>query len=132
MRSKKAWYALLVCVSLFGGSCKDTYDADRDPLTYGETYFQHALKTDKAVYKPGEQVQFSLNNSISGNFTVSYTHLGTVIKEEKLPGSTWSWAPPADDYKGYLVYVYKSDDPSKKPLYSIAVDVSSEWTKFPR
>ncbi|MGE8425784.1 MAG: glycoside hydrolase family 66 protein, partial [Sphingobacterium siyangense] len=55
-----------------------------------------------------------------------------MIKEESLSQNTWNWTPPATDFRGYMVYLFKTDDPAKKPLYSIAVDVSSDWRKFPR
>ncbi|TYR38479.1 cycloisomaltooligosaccharide glucanotransferase [Sphingobacterium phlebotomi] len=130
---KKVSWSLLVCAALLSGSCKDYYDVDSDPITFGETYFKPVLNTDMAVYKPGDQVRFSLDSDVNPQeLTVCYTHLGEVLKEEKLTGSSWTWSPPSDDFKGYLVYVYKQDDPQKKALYSIAVDVSSEWTKFPR
>lgn len=129
---KKTTWSLLICSLLLGTGCKDYYDVDKDPITYGETYFKPALKTDKAVYKPGETVVFSLEDEFVGNTAVLYTYLGEVIKEEQVTGSSWSWKAPMDDFRGYLVYISKSDDVEKKPLYSIAVDVSSEWTKFPR
>ena len=130
---KKIPWSLLICTTLLWGSCKDYYDVNVDPVTYGETYFKAALHKDRAVYSPGDQVKLSLDGKIDPQeLTVCYTHLGEVLKEEKLTGSSWTWTAPPDDFKGYLVYVYKSDDPQKNALYSMAVDVSSEWTKFPR
>lgn len=129
---KKISWSLLVCAGLVLGSCKDYYDVDRDPITYGETYFKPALKTNKAVYSPGETITFTLTEDLPVSLKVHYTHLGETVREETVSSNNWTWTAPADDFKGYLVYVSRSDDPEQKPLYSIAVDVSSEWTKFPR
>ena len=40
--------------------------------------------------------------------------------------------PPQEDYKGYLVDLYRVVDGKEDVLESIAIDVSSDWTRFPR
>jgi hypothetical protein len=50
----------------------------------------------------------------------------------KAIGHTWTWQPPTDDFKGYLVELYINDSNQKSILGTIAVDVSSDWTRFPR
>jgi hypothetical protein len=96
------------------------------------TYFKSDLQTDKACYKPGESVHFTLTEKPSGNVKVRYSHLGKVISEEILSSDSWSWNAPSDDYKGYLVDIYEVTDGKEKIHGSIAVDVSSDWKKFPR
>ena len=74
---KKIAWSLLICTTLLWGSCKDYYDVDADPVTYGETYFKAALHKDRAVYSPGDQVKLSLDGKIDPQeLTVCYTHLG--------------------------------------------------------
>ncbi|MFZ2282285.1 MAG: glycoside hydrolase family 66 protein [Lutibacter sp.] len=92
---------------------------------------QIELKTDKAAYAPGEQVLFSAAQ-FSGSVSVKYKYLNTVIAQQPLSGSSWEWTPPADDFKGYLVELYQTVDGKEVVVGSVAVDVSSDWTKFPR
>ena len=89
------------------------------------------LKTDKAKYAPGDIVTFTSDKILSG-FTVRYKHLNNVIKEEPMSGKTWTWTAPAADYKGYMIEIYKVTDNIENIAGTIAVDVSSDWTKFPR
>ncbi|HAF34083.1 MAG TPA: cycloisomaltooligosaccharide glucanotransferase, partial [Sphingobacterium sp.] len=116
---------------LLSASCNNYYDIEKDPITYGQTYFKPVINTDKAVYKPGEKITFTAAIS-DNNLSVAYTYLGELIKEEPLSQLSWTWTPPTTDFRGYMVYLFKTDDTTKKPLYSIAVDVSSDWRKFPR
>ncbi|MCC8171659.1 MAG: glycoside hydrolase family 66 protein [Parabacteroides sp.] len=118
--------------SLVVAGCEDYYDTANDPVVYGETYFEAGLKTDKACYKPGETVRFTLAGKPSGNLKIRYSHLGKTVYEEPLTSDCWSWTAPADDYKGYLVDLYEITGGEEKVRQSIAVDVSSDWTKFPR
>lgn len=90
------------------------------------------LKTDKAAYKPGEVVNLSIDKIYPNTF-VKYTYLGDVISEENLTSQTWTWTPPSADYRGYMVTVYqKNADNSITIIGTTAVDVSSDWAKFPR
>lgn len=98
---------------------------------------QH-IETDKASYKPGETVYFNtqLTDSYStGVLTVTYYHLNDVISQQKVQitkaGAHWTWQPPKEDFKGYLVRVqFRSE--TEQDDQTIAVDVSSDWSKFPR
>jgi dextranase len=113
-------------------SCTDYHETGNNSITYGDTYFNAMLSTDKAAYKPGEVVQFTLKESIGSNLKVRYSHLGTVLKEENLAGAAWSWTPPTEDFQGYLVDLYEVIDGKEVIKESIGVDVSSDWKKFPR
>ena len=128
---KKITLPFLICL-LTLGSCKDDYDTKNNPITYGDTYLSVDITTDKSVYKPGETVRFTLKEKPSGNPKVRYSHLGKVIREEELQGTSWSWITPAEDFKGYMVDIYEVDGKEEKIYHTIAVDVSSDWTKFPR
>jgi dextranase len=86
---------------------------------------------DKAKYNPGEEVNFTVNGS-HPNTVVRYKSLGKVIAEESLSATSWSWTPPADDFRGYMVELVKTTDGEETVLGTVAVDVSSDWTRFPR
>ena len=128
---KKIYLSIAICVSILSG-CEDYYDTKNNPITYGETYLSIDFSTDKAVYKPGETVRFLLKDMPKATAKVRYSHLGTVLKEENLSSAEWTWSAPSDDYKGYMVDVYETVDGKEKIYANIAVDVSSDWAKFPR
>ncbi|GAB6012707.1 endo-dextranase [Viscerimonas tarda] len=112
--------------------CTDYYETENNPVSYGDTYFNTPISTDKACYKPGEAVQFKLKESFGPSTKVRYSHLGDVLKEENLSGAAWSWTPPSADFQGYLVDLYEVIDGKEVIRESIGVDVSSDWKKFPR
>ena len=126
---KLIYIALAMTLSL--GSCIED-EPQNNPITYGDGYIAVLLSTDKAAYKPGEAVQFSLNNQPEGQVTVRYKHLNQVLSETPLTGKSWSWTPPSDDFKGYMVDIYSEDNGQETVLGSVAVDVSSDPARFPR
>lgn len=89
------------------------------------------ISTDKSRYSPGEKVFFTIDQ-IPDNVTIKYKHLNTVISQQKLLSNTWDWTPPSEDYKGYMVELYQTYDENEVSVGTVAVDVSSDWTKFPR
>lgn len=100
-----------------------------DPITYGENYIAVQLSTDKACYAPGESVVFSLSQMPAASAVmVRYRHMGETVEEHVLSSTQWTWRPPTQDYRGYLVDLYVGDS-----VYaSVAVDVSSTPEKFVR
>lgn len=109
--------------------------ASAQTYSYGQTL---ALATDKACYEPGRTVIFTASGTLpaSGTAILRYRHHGTLISEQTFApdaNNQWTWTPPATDYQGYMVDVYTMDATGKeKELGSIAVDVSSDWKRFPR
>lgn len=97
----------------------------------GNTANEIIIKTDKARYAPGESVVFTANKTIE-NFTIRYKYLGSTILEQPLTSTTWTWTPPTQDYRGYLIELYKTVESKDVIAGTVAVDVSSDWTKFPR
>ncbi|SCY92815.1 endo-dextranase [Flavobacterium caeni] len=90
------------------------------------------LSTNKGAYMPGEAVQMKADKMYS-NAMIRYSHLGTTISEEPFTATSWTWTPPSDDFKGYMVEVYvPNSDGTNTVLGTTAVDVSSDWAKFPR
>ncbi|OGS72662.1 MAG: cycloisomaltooligosaccharide glucanotransferase [Flavobacteria bacterium RIFCSPLOWO2_12_FULL_35_11] len=122
---------LLAATLTIGCNKSDSENFDYTPEEEPVKIVQIELKTDKAAYVPGEQVVFSAAQ-FSGSVSVKYKYLNTVIAQQPLSGSSWEWSSPSDDFKGYMVELYQMVDGKEVVVGSVAVDVSSDWTKFPR
>lgn len=97
------------------------------------SYNHVKISTDKAAYNPGDKVNFEIDNTnLPASTTVRYRYLGELIAEEILQGNTWTWKTPMEDFRGYMVEVYDGIEGAETIYTSIAVDVSSDWTRFPR
>lgn len=94
----------------------------------------YSLNSDKAIYNPGDAVRIFVLPTVSTTVNVRVKFLGTVIEEMTMTGSEFTWNPPLDDFKGYMVEMYTvaRDNEPEKILATIGIDVSSDWTKFPR
>ncbi|MBI1938311.1 MAG: T9SS type A sorting domain-containing protein [Ignavibacteriales bacterium] len=99
------------------------------------------IYTDKSSYKPGEHVVFQVDffENVSNKIIhVNYLYLTEKIHEEEFnitqpqKNFSWNWLPPETDYKGYLVEVSLIENGAAAEAVNIAVDVSSDWRKFPR
>lgn len=92
-----------------------------------------AVTTDKAVYAPGAVVRFTGDRSQAG-LGVRYWHLGEVVEEQLLEDSAeWTWTLPQTDFQGYYVeLIGKNAQGVVRTVGSVAVDASSDWTRFPR
>ena len=96
-----------------------------------------SLSTDKARYSPGTTVTFTSEGTVPEGKTlfVRYRHGNDIIQKDAFTftqGNTWTWQPPTNDFVGYLVDIYYVEDTKEHILGTIAVDVSSDWTRFPR
>ncbi len=127
-----AWaIGLWMCIS--ATSCHIDVDHPKnDPITYGDSYMDVYLSTDKAAYYPGDVVNVKLNKMPEGNLTIRYKHWNKVIKEEPLTGTEWTWTPPEEDFQGYLIDLYSVENGKEVVKGSVAVDVSSDPKVFPR
>jgi dextranase len=131
---KKILYSLLISTVIFG--CKDPLEnepPDPPENTATPAYNHVTISTDKAAYNPGDDVSFTIDNSVlPSTAKVRYKYLGTIVEEAALTGSEWTWKAPVADFAGYMAEVYDSSNDTETVYASIAVDVSSDWTKFPR
>lgn len=97
-----------------------------------------SLSTDKACYAPGSTVTFTADGDLpSGKEVyVRYRHNNTFIEKHTFTSKTWTWTAPDTDYMGYMVDLYymewKGDIGTEHIIGAIAVDVSSDWKRFPR
>ncbi|QWU16768.1 dextranase [Paenibacillus sophorae] len=97
------------------------------------------LVTDKAAYRPGEKVRFDLklrSPASGGTIHIRYLHMDRIVEEETLKAQgeemTWNWTPPKEDGRGYFAEVFYIKNEKPVDQMNIAVDVSSDWGKFPR
>lgn len=100
--------------------------------------------TDAAMYYPGQPVSIDIelinttNHKKTCRPILKAYHLEKLLEEVELDKVTLSgeekkvityqWTPPTEDFKGYLIEIGISEIACD----TIAVDVSSKWTKFPR
>ena len=92
------------------------------------------LSTDRCAYKPGETVTLSTSPTVSAasGYRVRYRHLGDVVADTALTSNKWTWQVPSDDFRGYMAEVYQREETHDVILGTIAIDVSSDWSRFPR
>ena len=99
---------------------------------------QLELSTDKACYEPGSTVTFTADGNLPSDkeVYVRYRHNNTFIEKHTFTSKTWTWTAPDTDYMGYMVDLYymewKGDIGTEHIIGAIAVDVSSDWKRFPR
>lgn len=120
----------LFSLALFTLSCNKADTDQGSPLL--PSVNSVFLSTDKACYKPGEVVKFELDRELPNSAMIRYRHLNTIVDETLYSGKNWSWNPPASDFTGFMADVYEMKDGVEKVYGSIAVDVSSDWCRFPR
>ncbi len=141
-RLKKVLYVFPVLASLLLCQCGKTPSVT--PVTPGESDIEGKLPksqilrnvsvtTDKAVYAPGSMVRFTGDRSQSG-LAVRYWHLGDLVEEYLLDDcAEWTWTLPATDFQGYFVeLIGKNAEGVVRTVGGVAVDASSDWTRFPR
>ena len=91
------------------------------------------LSLDKSVYAPGEDVTLSFIGEQPAGLKVQYMKGVQVIETVEVSSNPWTWKPPLNDFTGYMAVVYTQDNNNQKTIYgTIGIDVSSDWTRFPR
>jgi dextranase len=107
------------------------------------------VNTDKARYNPGNTVTIwvDLRNdtggSLSGNVSLYFRKLGASAGTDQTQNYslgngaattlTYTWTPPSTDFTGYLIEVWaRNSSGGIVDTAATAVDVSSDWSKFPR
>ncbi|MGD9487219.1 MAG: glycoside hydrolase family 66 protein [Calditrichaceae bacterium] len=98
------------------------------------------IRTDQARYSPGDSVNFNLEiTELPGNsiLKIEYLFLNRVVDSVSYyPGNAgnfeWVWQTPNDDFRGYLVVISLMQDAVISDRTVIGVDVSSDWSRFPR
>lgn len=134
MLRRNILFILLLSLFIIGcnpGTVEEFPEAPENPATPN---FQNLpLATDKAAYKPGETVLFSLETtSLPSGAKVRYKYSGDVTETVELTATNWQWTPPSTDFRGYMAEVYSVVNDVERIHATTAIDVSSDWTKFPR
>ncbi len=121
---------MLVSVTLISACSPKEDDPKPDGPNGPDPAGDISLETDKSRYQQGATVKFTASQSLDG-YLARYKYLDEIVAEQTLSSSTWQWTTPQDDFRGYLVEILSAID-AEEPVATIAVDVSSSWTKFPR
>ncbi len=103
---------------------------------------------EQSRYNPGEEVNIlaeltnSSNKIRKGEVIFLIKHLGNEVTRlestsfEIVNGEshkvTLTWMPPQDDYKGYLIEAWFISNKEIMDKMNSAIDVSSDWSKYPR
>ena len=106
------------------------------------------IYTDKAAYNPGDSVEIviNLNNNTQNKISkleIQPMHLNKKADSAILVDCNMkpftkktkkvTWTAGSEDFQGYLLEIYAKDENGKViDQGSVAVDVSSDWRKFPR
>jgi len=118
---------------IFCGGCNACQNTDDNHSTINKpTITSISLNIDKASYTPGDTVKFTSDKTLEGNVYVRYRYLSQIVENLNISGNSWIWIAPAGDYKGYLAEVYTKVGDTEKVVGSIGIDISSDWTRFPR
>jgi len=96
------------------------------------------INLDKARYNPGEEVhiEVELIRNFEGRVEVAYRHLTELVDQQELSinGASFSleFQPPQNDFKGYLAEITFFQEETEVGYASVGIDISSDWTRFPR
>lgn len=91
------------------------------------------LNTNKVSYRPGETVTFTVEGELPSGASVRYRQGNNTIATSAVSGTSWTWKVPQTDFTGYMADIYTTGDGGIETIHgSIAVDVSSDWARFPR
>jgi len=93
---------------------------------------RYQIETDKCSYSPGDTVTLTFSSTVPSGTRVRYRYMGDIIADTLLSSRTWTWTAPTEDFRGYMAEVYRPTEENDEILATIAIDVSSDWTHFPR
>jgi dextranase len=135
------WMPVLFVLVVAGCLGSRVSEPIRAEETVSDAGVFESVMTDKAAYRPGDTVRFGLKLQVppaKGKLVVQYRHLNDMLDREEVKADDgsrvleWDWKTPADDGRGYLAELFWMKDGKVTDHANIAVDVSSDWGKFPR
>lgn len=138
----------VIAIVILNISKKDSEAAYRnEDILYADKIIKDVY-TDKARYNPGEGVELEIalenlsNQTVDGIIYVNLKSNDQTVKSWKVnnvmleagekANRTVKLEMPKADFRGYLLEVWYKRGSSFLDCKSTAVDVSSNWTKFPR
>lgn len=149
MKNKKV--IVLVAVAFLGGI--SLYVGIRTTkFNYNQSaiYQDKVIKdifTDKSSYKPNEKINYVIDlkndsgEDYSGTLKINFNHLNQIVEmktvkvnliKDETKHLNLEWIAPKEDYTGYFVEVYAQQSNKLIDHRNTAIDVSSDWSKFPR
>jgi len=93
---------------------------------------RYSIETDKCSYSPGETVTLTMSSAPPSGTRIRYRFMGDIIADTLFSSRNWTWTTPSEDFRGYMVEVYRPGEDTDEIMATIAIDVSSDWTRFPR
>jgi len=124
---------MLMMLAAISCGCKKDKVVDNTGLIKTATTTTLAgISTDKAFYKPGDEIVFTLDKALPASAKVRYKQAGTIVQSGTVTGKSWKWTAPATDFTGYMVELFDTVNGQEKIYGTIAVDVSSDPARFPR
>ncbi|MBR5716910.1 MAG: glycoside hydrolase family 66 protein [Bacteroidales bacterium] len=134
---KSIFFALVAPMLMACGAGEDDNKGiepiDEDQPTVNTTaQLQLDIHTDRALYQPGQTILFTAEGILPSGARVRYRQGCDVVADEALSGASWTWTAPQRDFTGYLADVYVSNGSTETIYGTAGVDVSSDWSRFPR
>ena len=93
---------------------------------------RYQIETDLCNYSPGDKVSLTFSATPPAGTRIRYRFMGDIIQDTLLTSRKWTWTAPAEDFRGYMAEVYRPAEDNDEILATIGIDVSSDWTRFPR
>ena len=93
---------------------------------------RYSIETDKCSYLPNDTIKFTLSSTPPSGTRIRYRYMGDIIADTLLTTRIWTWVAPPEDFRGYMLEVYRPSEDTDNILATIGIDVSSDWTRFPR
>ncbi len=93
---------------------------------------RYQIETDKCCYSPGDTISLTCSAVPPSGARVRYRFLGDIIADTLLTSRSWTWTASTEDFRGYMVEVYRQTEENDEILATIGIDISSDWTHFPR
>ncbi len=125
-------FMLVISWFLLSMGCKKNSNVPKGANIHPVTDTLVNILTDKAVYDPDDVIHFTIDKDLPSSARVRLRKLDEVISETNVPGSSFTITAPPADFTGYMVDIYNKENGVEKVYGATAVDVSSDWTKFPR
>lgn len=129
---KNAVFICLVAAICTTMSCQRGEVKDNTGLINQTDSAKVNITTDKAMYSPGDKINFTIDKKLPAGTKISYKFLNDEVQQQTLSGTSWTWTSPAKDFTGYMVELSGNENGNKKIYGCIAVDVSSDAARFPR
>ena len=140
---KQVWKTTSLCVLAAGLALGAGVPVAPVPTAHASTGGVERVYTDQSRYKPGDPIAITAvirnatGSAWSGNVALSVDHLETNVHTDSKALSlangqsanvTFNWTAPSTDFRGYFVKV----NAGTLGTGASAIDVSSDFTKYPR